>query len=158
WEAGNTDHHVFQICSSAAFGLASSPVSLKPSRPRDRTVINKSRRSRTRSAIRKVRRRLPLAIAAERPQPLPEAEPALNSRSAKRHRASQFGGAKSISALASDRETREKYKFFFAPARTIPVRIVDCNQSVVLLSRGSRNIPKRDRNATCAQRRRQFLF
>ena len=32
WEAGNTDHHVFQICSSAAFGLASSPVSLKPSR------------------------------------------------------------------------------------------------------------------------------
>ena len=41
-----------------------------------------------------------------------EAEPALNSRSAKRHRASQFGGAKSISALASDRETREKYNFF----------------------------------------------
>jgi len=29
WEAGNTDHRVFQICSSAAFGLASSPVSLE---------------------------------------------------------------------------------------------------------------------------------
>jgi hypothetical protein len=53
-----------------------------------------------------------------------------------RHRASQFGGAK-ISALAPDRETREKIKTFFAPARTIPVRIVDCNQSVALLSRSS---------------------
>ena len=29
WEAGNTDHRVFQICSSDAFGLASSPVSLE---------------------------------------------------------------------------------------------------------------------------------
>jgi hypothetical protein len=34
WEASNTDQRVFQICSSAAFGLASSPMSLKPSRPR----------------------------------------------------------------------------------------------------------------------------
>ena len=35
WEAGNTDLiGLFQICSSTAFGLASPPVSLKPSRPR----------------------------------------------------------------------------------------------------------------------------
>jgi hypothetical protein len=34
-EAANTDlSNVFQICSSNAFGLASLPVSLKPSRPR----------------------------------------------------------------------------------------------------------------------------
>ena len=34
-ETGNTDLvNVFQICSSNAFGLASPPVSLKPSRPR----------------------------------------------------------------------------------------------------------------------------
>ena len=34
-EAANTDlSDVFQICSSSAFGLASPPVSLKPSRPR----------------------------------------------------------------------------------------------------------------------------
>jgi len=34
-EAANTDlSSVFQICSSNAFGLASQPVSLKPSRPR----------------------------------------------------------------------------------------------------------------------------
>jgi hypothetical protein len=32
WEAGNTDLiGLFQICSSTAFGLASPPVSLKPS-------------------------------------------------------------------------------------------------------------------------------
>ena len=35
WEAGNTDlSNAFQICSSSAFGLASLPVSLKPSRLR----------------------------------------------------------------------------------------------------------------------------
>src|SRR5262249_53196560 len=41
----NTDlSNVFQICSSNAFGLASSPVSLKPSRPRPLPVArNESR-------------------------------------------------------------------------------------------------------------------
>jgi hypothetical protein len=35
-EAANTDlRNLFQICSSNAFGLASPPMSLKPSRPRD---------------------------------------------------------------------------------------------------------------------------
>jgi hypothetical protein len=34
WEVGNTGLiNVLQICSSNAFGLASPPVSLKPSRP-----------------------------------------------------------------------------------------------------------------------------
>jgi hypothetical protein len=69
----------------------------------------------------------------------------MNSRGAKRHRASQFGAAKSISALAPDRETRKEISFT-ALAPTIPaIRIVDCNQSVVLLSSRLRNIPKRDR-------------
>jgi len=63
WEAGNTDHHVFQICSSAAFGLASSPVSLKPSRPRplvagrnESTTISESLRAVERVLGKKTRR------------------------------------------------------------------------------------------------------
>src|SRR4029077_1284964 len=59
-----------------------------------------------------------------------------DSRRAKGHRASQFGAPKSVSALAPDCETRKEINLF-APAPTdFPIRIVDCNQSVALLSRG----------------------
>jgi hypothetical protein len=81
-----------------------------------------------------------------------------NSRSAKRHRASQFGGAKSISALAPDRETQQKIKFFCTGASKFPNRNCGLQSICCIIVTELGNVPKRDRDATCAQRRRRFLF
>jgi hypothetical protein len=84
------------------------------------------------------------------------AEAELNSRRAKRHRASQFGAEKSVSALAPDCETGKEINFL-APAPNA-IRIVDCNQSVALLSRGFGIFLSVIVMRLCAQRRRRFLF
>ncbi len=72
-----------------------------------RTIVNKSRRSRLRTAVRKVEEAISSGDQAKATAAMADAEPGAHPCSAKRYRAPQRRSAQSFAARASDREARQ---------------------------------------------------
>src|SRR5262249_33646345 len=80
-----------------------------------RTIVNKSRRSRIRSAIRAVEEAIASGDRLWRAEPSALGQggsrAGFDPRSAKGHRASQFGAPKSVSAVTADCKARKEISF-----------------------------------------------
>jgi small subunit ribosomal protein S20 len=122
-----------------------------------RTIINKSRRSRMRSAIRKVEEAIAAGDHSRALGAMTEVEPAL-IRAAQKGIVHRNSARRKVSRLAHQIAKQKKKE----PRRTLPIddsffataiQIVDCNQSVALLSRHRGKVLLCGDCAICARQR-----